>query len=304
MKKTIFAVLVLILAGPVMAANVVITVVDDGNGMASINYTSDVNVRAFALNVEVTAGVNIVDVNQYFEGDCNATSKGFGIFLDQINGIDINDAGVVQEWGSPVADACSPGATGSGFGTNKVVLGMGALYEDGHQPAFSGTLCKFRVEGMCTVSVTEEETYRGGVVLEDGNGTDPDLTGATNIPLFECYGKADYAQWVKAGRPACWCNEFQCKGDADGLFEGKDTYGKRQWVVLADLNILTAGWQQYDGPNGEVGSWICADFDHLFEGKDANTKRQWVVLADLNILSGGWQRYDNDPYFTTNPCFP
>ena len=304
MKKTFFALLVLMLAGQVMAANVVITVVDDGNGIASLKYNSDVKVRAFALLVDVN-GANIVDVNQYFEGDCNTTSKGFGIFLDTINGVDINDAGVVQEWGSPVADDNSPGAAGTGIGTDKVVLGMGALYEDGNEPALSGTLCKFRVDGMCSVCVTEEETYRGGVVLEDGNGTTPNLTGACGIWLSECFpsGHDDYAIWLQAGRPACWCNEFQCKGDADGLFGGKDQYGKRQWVVLTDLNILIAGWQEKDGPNGEVGSWICADFDHAFGGKDQNGKRQWVVLDDLNILIGGWQKKDDDPHFTTNPCF-
>lgn len=305
MKKTIFVLLVLLLAGPVMAANVVITVVDEGNGIASLKYTSDANVRAFALLVDVN-GANIVDVNQYFEGDCNATSKGFGIFMDTLNGIDINDAGVVQEWGSPVADACALGPAGHGIGTDKVVLGMGALYEDGNQPSRTNvTLCKFKVDGMCSVCVTEEETYRGGVVLEDGNGTSPNLTGACGIWLNECLpsGHDDYGQWAQVGRPPCWCSEFQCKGDADGLFDGKDQYGKRQWVVLEDLQTLTAGWQKFDGANGEVGSWICADFDHAFDGKDQNGKRQWVVLEDLQILTAGWQQFDDDPHFTTNLCF-
>ena len=300
MKKTFFALLVLMLAGQVMAANVVITVVPDGDAndtnMAFINFVSDVNVRAFALNIEVTAGVNIVDVNNYFEGDCNATSKGFGIFLDTINGIDVNDKGGVEEWGSPVADACSPGAAGTGIGTSKVVIGMGALYEDGNQPLLSGTLCKIRVNGSCTVNVTEEDTYRGGVVLEDGTSTDANLTGATNVPLDDCYlNYADHAEYVAAGRPECWCYPRQCHGDADGLAQGSVKFGFK-YVDTDDLDIMSAGWKVLDPPKGSgiLGLTVngvpvaCADFAHNTQGSvKFGFKR--IDTDDLDLMSAYWK---------------
>ena len=196
MKKIIFVLLVLVLAAPVMAAdpNVTLTVSPmDTNGWAHVNYVADANVRAFALKIEITdvgavGNPNIVDVNHWFAtGECDGTNKGFGIFLDQINGVDINDAGVVQDLGSPVADAGAPGAAGSGIGTKKVIIGMGALYEDGNQPALSGKLCDFQVgPAPCCVkvTVTAESTYRGGVVLEDGNSPNLILTNATSVDLI------------------------------------------------------------------------------------------------------------------------
>lgn len=297
MKKTIFALLVFMLAGPVMAANVVITIVEDGNGIASINYTSDVNVRAFALDVNVT-GANVVDVNNYFEGDCNATNKGFGIFLDQINGIEVNDAGVVQQWGSPVADACAPGPAGHGIGKRRVVLGMGALYEDGNEPNHSGTLCKFRVDGSCTVSIHAEGTFRGGVVLEDGNGTDPNLTGATNVPLLACYaGMADYDEWVAVGSPECWCYLRQCHGDADGYQEPGGKTFPAHWVGNPDLDVLISAWkkgiaevkdQVYSGSHGDV-YLACADFDHTEHPGGKTFPEHRVGNPDLDILIWYWK---------------
>jgi hypothetical protein len=300
MKKSIFVLLVLMIAGQVMAENVVITVVDDGNGIASLNYTSDVNVRAFALLVDVNgASANINDVNQYFEGDCNATKKGFGIFMDTINGIDINDAGVVQDWGSPIADSCSPGAAGTGIGTDKVVLGMGALYEDGNQPSLSGTLCKIQVTANCTICVFEEETYRGGVVLEDGNGTDANLTGACGVSITvvpDCYvGQADYSEYEAAGKPECWCYLRQCHGDADGLKQGSAKTGYT-YVDTDDLDIMSAGWQKKEPPKGSgiLGLTVngvpvaCADFAHNKQGS-AKTGYTRVDTDDLDLMSAYWQ---------------
>ena len=301
MKKTFFALLVLTLASSLMAANVVITAVDEGSGVVSIKYTSDVNVSAFALDVNVTGG-NITAVNNYHTGESTSSSKGYGIFMG-VNGVDINDAGVVQDWGSPIAAATEPCASGTGIGTNRVILGLGALYEDGNQPALSGTLCKVVVDGGSQLCVTEEDTCRGGVVLEDGNGTDANLTNA--CVSFECFPSddPDYSNWLKAGSPQCWCNEFQCKGDTDGIFEGKDKDGKRQWVTGADLDVLAAAWQNYDDATWDANpTWICADFNHSYEGKDKDGKRQWVTGGDLDILAAGWQKYDTDSHFTTNPC--
>lgn len=223
MKKSIFALLVLMLVGTVTAANVSITVTPlaDNNGWASISYTADANVRSFALDVVVT-GANIVDVNHYFVGECTATDKGFGIFLGD-NGADINDAGGVDDWGSPVAASTESGASGTGIGTNEVIIGMGALYEDGNQPPLSGKLCDFKISSTyhtacAKVSVTAEDTYRVGVVLEDTNSVSPDVSGATDVCLWNCsdgtYGFFDLRSRSDATNPSF--------GDRDGKIDGSD----------------------------------------------------------------------------------
>jgi hypothetical protein len=225
MKRLTFAMLILMLAGSAMAANVTITLTPlaDNNGWASVNYTADANVRAFALVIEAT-GATIADVNHYFEGECDATNKGYGIFLDQTNGIDINDAGGVDDWGSPVADACSPGAAGTGIGTNKVIIGMGALYEDGNEPPLSGKLCDIKISSTyhvncASVDVTAESTYRGGVVLEDGNSVDPNVTAATDVCVWNC-SDGNYTYFALRSR--CDNTDSSGVGSPDGYIAGDD----------------------------------------------------------------------------------
>jgi hypothetical protein len=132
------------------------------------------------------------------------------------------------------------------------------------------------------------------------------LTGATNVlvytfPLYDL----NYSKWVQAGRPLCWCRFKQCKGDADGLFDGKDKDGQRKWVSLTDLTVLVNAWQKVDNATWKANpTWICADFNRAFDGKDKDGQRKWVSLGDLGILVAGWQKVDTNVHFTTNPCFP
>ena len=140
-------------------------------------------------------------------------------------------------------------------------------------------------------------------------GSVVDIYVSTGL-CVECFpsGHADYAMWLQVGEPDCWCpapdgSDFQCKGDADGLFAGLNKDGKRKYVVLADLNILQGGWQKLDN-DPCFPQFICADFDHDFSGLNKDGKRKHVVLADLNILSAHWQKVDNDPCMVTPPCFP
>ena len=193
MKKTIFALLVLMLAGTVTAANVSITIVADGNdnGWAAVNYTADANVRSFALKIEVASysvgDPCIVDINNYHEGESTTSSKGFGIFLGE-NGVDINDAGGVEGWGSPIAASTEDGAAGTGLGTKAIIIQMGSLYEDGNQPPLSGKLCDIQVgpkPACCKVSATAEP-IRVAVVLEDTNSVTPNVTGATDVVVQNC----------------------------------------------------------------------------------------------------------------------
>ena len=134
---------------------------------------------------------------------------------------------------------------------------------------------------------------------------------AFELTTHECFpsSHADYAMWLKAGAPPCWCpppvgSDYQCKGDANVDFDGKDIYGVRKWVTLPDLTILSGGWQKVDTDITLPANFICADFNHDFDGKDIDGVRNWVTLPDLTILSAGWYKVDSDTHFTTNPCFP
>jgi hypothetical protein len=280
MKKIIFASLVLMLAGTVTAANVSITVTPspDHNGWARIDYTADANVRAFALDIVVT-GATIVDVNHYFTGECTSSAKGFGIFLDPTNGIDINDAGVVQDWGSPVADACSPGAAGTGIGTNEVIIGMGALYEDGNEPPLSGKLCSIKISSTyhlpcAKMSITAEDTYRGGVVLEDTNSVTPDVSGATDVCIWS---GCTVDGWF-ALRSRC-DNTNSSFGNQDGLTDG------------SDLTALLYFWgNDMDDCNAAGGfkdlCWRCDNTNSSFGLPDG-----LIDGSDLTALLYFWGQY-------------
>ena len=189
MRRMILVLTVLAFAMPALGA-VTITAVNEGIGITGdpnigvvrIDYSSDANVSAFALEIELDEGATVNDVNDYFIGECNGTQKGFGIFLDQTNGIKINSQGGVVEYGSPVVDGSSPDGTGTGLGTSKVILEMGALYEEGNQPALSGTLCKIRYNSCndCNLTVAVNAT-RGGVVLETAVAASVILPGALQL---------------------------------------------------------------------------------------------------------------------------
>jgi tetrahydromethanopterin S-methyltransferase subunit E len=95
MNKSIAILLVLAFSLPVAAGTVTITIVDNGDCTADIRYAADANIRAFALDVTVDAGV-ITDITNYFVGECNAVSKGYGVFPGTV---EILDTGEVQRLG-------------------------------------------------------------------------------------------------------------------------------------------------------------------------------------------------------------
>ncbi len=122
----------------------------------------------------------------------------------------------------------------------------------------------------------------------------------------------DYNTWASVGYPRCWCSaayqtapptayygsDYQCRGDTDGLFEGRGLNAK--YVVLADNNLLGAAYQVIVSDPTWIANptWICADFDHKAEGRGINKK--WVTLADNNILSTYYQAVVG----ATPSCFP
>jgi len=110
----------------------------------------------------------------------------------------------------------------------------------------------------------------------------------------------DYWEWLKVGRPDCWCLPTQCYGDADGLTEGSAKTGLFH-VHFRDLNVLIASWNVKEPPHGpgiatvvytdSQGSirGICADYAHDTEGS-SKTGFFRVHFNDLNILIANWNK--------------
>jgi hypothetical protein len=287
MRKIVLALLVLLLTVPAMATvevrcaqvsttkQVVVTYdVDDGN-----------NFRAFGIKISVDNGASISDID--------VNDRDYYIFPGSI---DINEAGDVNDWGSAIAAQTS----------NSFILEMGSLYaaEDPCHttaPPASGQLCSFMVSGDCNVAIANDAA-RGGVVMEDLDFAGSiDLIGV-NVDYVPCIpeGHPDYAAWVAAGEPECWCYTRQCHGDADGIAAGGAKTG--YWYVGADdLTVLVAAWKvleptfgdgidsvSVDFGGGKVVDGICADFDHEKAG-GSKTGYWHVGATDLTILVNSWK---------------
>ena len=319
--------IVLAFAMPAMAA-VTITAVDEGGGMVRIDYSTDANVSAFALEVSVDNDATIEDVCDYHEGESVTGDKGYGIFLDKINGIKINPMGQISDVGIPIANAGAPDACGTGLHKSKVILEMGALYEEGNQPDLSGTLCRVQyklcsywwISPTTTMTIASNAT-RGDVVLETASAATTNLpttlVGLAASEACTCITQdhmtpdylsmaggpaySDYNDWVAVGQPGCWCvdndpnaNPRQCWGDADKAAEGGSKLN--YWVSVNDLSTMLAAWQKnYATIAGQTyaGAFgpvplICADFDHFAEGGAKLMYR--VSVFDLNIMLANWQQ--------------
>jgi hypothetical protein len=172
MKKIILLLAIMLMASPAMAT-VTITVTDDGGSWARIDYSHDEGanfIRAFALDVN-TNGALITEID--------SNHPAYWVYPGTI---DINDAGGVNDVGSPVAPDSYPGTLG-GLGTTGVTIEMGALFEGGvdPDPASSGTLLRVKVDGDCRICVNGN-SIRGNVVMKDATSNDPteacaDITG-------------------------------------------------------------------------------------------------------------------------------
>jgi hypothetical protein len=180
MKKLILVLAIALMASPTFALTVYLQREGTSN-IVDVNYSGAdaANLpRAFALDVTIDSPGVISDVNNFKTGESTAASKGFGIYPARI---DINTAGVVKSWGSPLADTTDPGAGSSAIGTGHVVLEFASLYfSDANKPAISGRLCQLTITPNTTtvnlnVRATAETTYRGGVVLSDGTQFPTDI---------------------------------------------------------------------------------------------------------------------------------
>jgi len=308
MKKVVLALAILVLSTPALADSNGVTVevnqIGDTNEMYvgyAMNNASDVNrPRAFGLVIEV----NDANMGQPYGFDPN-----FYIYPGSIDiNVDAPEGQEVNSWGSPIADYNDP--------NDNAIMEMASLYyptgvSSPNRPPSSGILFKFGVDKTSGFSVDiEEDAQRGGVVMEDIDHPDVNDPGYVTLVDWpsaptDCFPSAhpDYSNWVEVGKPDCWCYERQCHGDADNTHDGAANENKRRWVILADLNILSAGWnkKRTDMTTEEFDAAICADFNHDHDGSANTNKRRWVTLDDLNILSSNWNKKETDAGVNVDP---
>lgn len=158
----------------------------------TIGYASDVDVRAFALDITVDNGMRIgkdppVD---FLRGESIAPNKGYGIFPGRFRDY-INPT--TPDWGNanymPVTPEDAPGAEDTGLGWPRMVVELGTLYSgDANKPNLSGTLFTFDVNSNgitdCNLRIALEP-LRGGVVGNDGNPLSTNLPTSTKV-TFDC----------------------------------------------------------------------------------------------------------------------
>jgi len=210
MKKVLMVVVMLLLAAPVMA-NTSITAVKEGSPVSvdgkliqtvRIDYSSDVNVRAFALEIEVNGLGSMKNIRDFNVGESNGAQpggkSGYGIFPSRFRDF-INPVG--PNWTNPnympLVAYNEPESTNTGIGFRKWIVEMGTLFAgDANKPALSGTLFRFDVnnEADCNqfVLTVVANALRGGVVGDDAagitgvvyNGTTINFLCCTNIPAI------------------------------------------------------------------------------------------------------------------------
>jgi hypothetical protein len=146
--------------------------VQDGNGVANINYqcTAGEVVRAFALNVSVDRG-QIVGVTNYLRGPSTLSAPGYGVFPASFRDNVVVSSGTNANWSAPaysplavVADA--PLDTLPGLNSGGVTLEFGAIWDPSlpsAAPAASGTLCTLLLSQTANVTISPNLT-RGGLL--------------------------------------------------------------------------------------------------------------------------------------------
>lgn len=283
MRKVMLLIAVLCIAAPAMAAsNVTITASDDDVNCITIAYESDGNlIRAFALDIELDdPNVPIIKVK--------VEETDYRIYPSQIeidNGEviayntpyapdDLNDANLGIEMGSLyTTDTNYAGDANAGYNLIPPADGnLLKIYVDANLIGSDG-------DGNDVNYTVTLNTISGGVVMED-----PEESANVVINLDdgvidldaqqECMAPTNpqYAEWLAAGSPKCWCYEHQCNGDADG----EQQFGAF-WVLSNDLPIFIGAYGKNDAslpPGGE-----CANFDHLKQFGSFQ-----VLSDDLTIL--------------------
>jgi hypothetical protein len=286
MRKVLLSLLVLALAAPTFAA-VNISIVDNENGTATlvIDTTSGEVVRGVALKVTATDGATLVST-------AATVNPVFNTFIDAA--FELGGAYNIGD-GQPFAKANEAGTAAAG--ATEFSISMGVLDQAGNQAGYTSpvggeALITFET-GAGTICVALD-TLRGGIVGDAAIVSNLDAAAVcspvTILPT-DCWtgDAASRLVWESVGKPEGWCksvNPRQCKGDADGLSQGKNNW----WVSTNDLGVLVAAWNK---PYAEIAGQqtngvdlINADFDRTPQGKN-----NWRVSTnDLGILVANWNQ--------------
>ncbi len=308
MKRILLIAAMLLPLTSAMAA-VTITAVDEGEVVydgvihhtISIQYSAvDVNVRAFALDINVDNGTNIGDtIRDFNTGESIDPNTGYGIFPSRFRDfIDPQN----PDWGvsdyNPTTAWDEPGAENTGLGWPKMVVELGTLYSgDGNQPEKSGTLFRFDVnsEGAedCNLRMVVDD-LRGGVVGEDAVEitpvtfvgsplyiaflVPPDAPTSITYPATSDNGR-DTVSWVPAvtGGPADSYNvERNNGGGYTPIYSGPDT------SFLTDEPNSTSNTYRVQAHNGAgdsgwtTGTGPCV-VAYCYYGADYTS--QWLVVG-------------------------
>jgi hypothetical protein len=286
MKKILLATVVLIIATPVFAA-VDVNCTCDGNEVTVRYVNTDPNhVRAFALDIILdNSDADITSVYGY-----DPCTDDYYIYPGSV--VVDAESNSISSYGTPYADQSKyPDGTLPGPpDSNGMTIEMASLYyPTGHTspnaPADANVLFKFKVNANTGV-IIQQNTKRGGIVMEDANGpTSANLSGCS-VTSHPCFDSDDpnYSEWLDVNEPNCWCYTYQCEGDADGLELG-DSKAGYYYVEYQDLNKLIGSWKK---TWGEAGFNICADFDRTLNG-DFKAGYYRVQYEDLNILVANWK---------------
>lgn len=263
MRRIFLVLAVLVFAAQAMAV-VTVTVSPDGSDPNKVWVTYEatgadatLGVRAFALSFTAT-DANIIDINDFLEGESTAGDPGYGIFIGSIV---IDGDGVPTSYGNPVADAGDPDGPGQ-LGSSEIITEFGALYDmnvPADAPLASGTLCSLTLDD-CEVLVTPAvDAFRGGIVMED-----PDIAPTSVVMVA---GTGDSCSVA----PSC----TTCKGDWDE--SGTVTFGN----LISMLTIMDQGGTYADIAEGSPGYNYCGDWD------SSGTMTFGNLISFLTILDQG-----------------
>ena len=178
MKKLVSLIAILALATPMFAATVSVYCVDDvETGWVNIYWDAGSDeVSGFGLDI-TAVDANIIGIKDL--------DTDYWVFPGTI---EIVDGNIVKD-GNAIAPATDKDALG-GLCTGGSTIEMAALYASGATPPDSnGLLCKIKVDQMCTLNITTNDT-RGGVVMKDANAATV-APSSCNVYWAGCQGCGD-----------------------------------------------------------------------------------------------------------------
>jgi len=330
MRRILLIAVMLLPLSQAMAAVTITAVIEsyevvDGNQQAHmrLDYSSDADVRAFALDINSDNGTNMGDtITNFLRGESIDPSivpgkaKGYGIFPGRFRDF-INPS--VPDWDDlnymPVTPWAAPGAENTGLGWPKMVVEMGTLWATGsgdiNKPATSGTLFKFDVNsegaGDCNLTVALN-ALRGGVVGGDANPL------ATNLPVtipIDFPSACTVPDCVGQTRAACLALLAGCTPAQTPVDNNVAGTGQALRQVIAQnpaagvactgsvtINVVSypivqtspiyVNWQAHNRPQCWAYPRNCrGDIDGV------QTGQAWVSSADLNLFKTAFNKAES-----------